>query len=63
MPNPEVVRIIDANLNRAREALRVIEDHARFALDDADAAATTKRLRHDLRRIIDALFDRERRTC
>ena len=46
-------RILDANLNRAREALRVIEDHARFALDDRDAASATKRLRHELRRIVD----------
>lgn len=44
----DVLRILDANLNRAREALRVIEDHARFALDDQDAAAAAKDLRHDL---------------
>ncbi len=49
------LRIIDANLNRAREALRVIEDHARFALDDSDAAGAAKRLRHNLKGIVDAL--------
>lgn len=49
------VRILDANLNRSREALRVIEDHARFALDDREAACATKHLRHDLRRIIGAV--------
>jgi thiamine-phosphate pyrophosphorylase len=43
-----VARIIDANLNRAREALRVLEDYARFALDDAGACALAKSLRHDL---------------
>ncbi len=45
----DVLRILDANVNRAREALRVIEDYARFALDDADAAAAAKRDRHALR--------------
>jgi thiamine-phosphate pyrophosphorylase len=51
---PSVLRILDASLNRAREALRVIEDHARFTLDDADAAERVKQARHDLRRIVDA---------
>lgn len=48
----EALRILDANVNRAREALRVIEDYARFALDDADAALAAKRCRHDLRRFV-----------
>ena len=43
----DVLRIIDANANRAREALRVVEDYARFALDDAGLCAELKRLRHD----------------
>ena len=47
--DPAVLRILDANLNRAREALRVIEDHARFACDDVAAAERTKGLRHALR--------------
>jgi thiamine-phosphate pyrophosphorylase len=42
------LRIIDANLNRAREALRVVEDYARFALDDQSLCASLKQLRHDL---------------
>jgi len=50
-----VCRILDANLNRAREALRVIEDYARFACDDADAAERVKYARHGLRRIVQAL--------
>ena len=37
--DPAVLRILDVNVNRSREALRVIEDYARFALDDLDAAA------------------------
>jgi thiamine-phosphate pyrophosphorylase len=41
-------RIIDANLNRAREALRVLEDLARFALNSPDVSARLKALRHGL---------------
>ncbi len=41
-------RILDANANRAREALRVLEDYARFVLDDAKISAELKTLRHDL---------------
>jgi thiamine-phosphate pyrophosphorylase len=42
------LRIIDANANRAREALRVLEDAARFGLDRADLCAQLKAARHDL---------------
>lgn len=41
-------RILDANLNRAREALRVLEEYARFGLDDAGLAGALKELRHEL---------------
>jgi thiamine-phosphate pyrophosphorylase len=41
-------RILDANANRAREALRVIEDYCRFSLDDAFLSLEAKQLRHDL---------------
>ena len=53
--NAETLRIVDVNVNRAREALRVIEDYARFALDDADAASAAKRCRHDLRQLVDTI--------
>lgn len=42
------LRTLDANLNRAREACRVLEDHARFSLNRADLAARVKAFRHDL---------------
>ena len=50
MPGPDhtAFRIIDANLNRAREALRVMEDYARFGLDDARLSAALKQARHAL---------------
>ncbi len=43
-----VARILDANANRAREALRVLEEHCRMVLDDADLTQRVKALRHDL---------------
>lgn len=42
------LRIIDANLNRAREALRVMEDFARLVLDDAGLSSEMKHARHAL---------------
>ena len=45
--NGAVLRILDANANRAREALRVVEDYARFALDDHTLCGALKQLRHD----------------
>jgi thiamine-phosphate pyrophosphorylase len=46
--SPAVARIIDANFNRARESLRVMEDYARFIQDDPAGCEAAKRLRHDL---------------
>ena len=45
---PSVLRIIDANANRAREAIRVMEEAARFVLDDPALTESLKQLRHDL---------------
>lgn len=44
-----MLRIIDANLNRAGEGLRVLEDVARFLLNDAPLSQELKALRHELR--------------
>lgn len=41
-------RIIDANGNRAREALRVMEEAARFIVESPAVAGELKQLRHDL---------------
>jgi thiamine-phosphate pyrophosphorylase len=43
-----LLRAIDANTNRAREALRVMEDVARFGLDDEALCGSLKAIRHDL---------------
>jgi thiamine-phosphate pyrophosphorylase len=42
------LRMLDAAANRANEGLRVIEDYARFALDDAHLTQCCKDLRHEL---------------
>ncbi len=41
-------RILDANLNRGLEGLRVVEEYLRFALEDDHLATHCKTLRHDL---------------
>lgn len=47
-------RIIDANLNRACEALRVLEEIARFLLEDKNISADLKNIRHTLNSLQDA---------
>ncbi len=42
------LRAMDAAANRAREGLRVIEDYARFVLDDGHLTLLCKQLRHDM---------------
>jgi thiamine-phosphate pyrophosphorylase len=53
--SPDLLRILDANANRAREALRVLEDYARFAVDDAPLTTELKNLRHDFAAALAAL--------
>lgn len=56
-----IYRIIDANLNRASEGLRVIEDGVRFVLDDRSFTEELKELRHSLAKIVEEtpVFSRE----
>jgi thiamine-phosphate pyrophosphorylase len=44
----QIMRIIDANLNRIGEGLRVLEEAARFVLDDDSLSEKLKGLRHQL---------------
>lgn len=46
MAKDKLLRIIDANLNRTREGLRVCEDITRFILCDKNAAKSLKAIRH-----------------
>lgn len=48
------LRMIDANLNRAREALRTLEDLARFVMEDADRSGQLKTIRHELGAVADS---------
>ncbi|MER3417165.1 MAG: thiamine phosphate synthase [Gemmataceae bacterium] len=48
----EVHRILDANANRAREALRVLEDYCRFGLDDPYLTGELKQMRHELTHVL-----------
>jgi thiamine-phosphate pyrophosphorylase len=49
------LRMIDANLNRCSEGLRVLEDVARFILNDAELCQQLRTLRHDLARETESL--------
>jgi thiamine-phosphate pyrophosphorylase len=53
----QLLRIIDANLNRAAEGLRVLEEVARMLLNDAGVSQQLKDVRHDLL-MVDAEFQR-----
>ncbi|MFA4905630.1 MAG: thiamine-phosphate pyrophosphorylase [Candidatus Margulisiibacteriota bacterium] len=50
----KVLRIIDVNMNRALEGLRVVEEIARFMIEDKRLTLTIKKLRGDLSKIIRA---------
>jgi thiamine-phosphate pyrophosphorylase len=49
----QVLRVMDAAANRAREGLRVVEDFVRFILDDSHLTDRLKRLRHRLTSALD----------
>ncbi len=44
----EILRIIDASLNRIGEGLRLLEDSARLMLNDATLTQQLKNMRHEL---------------
>lgn len=48
MIQKEIFRIIDANLNRSREGLRVCEEIARFALNSPGLTRELKAARHSV---------------
>lgn len=51
-----IYRIIDANINRAAEGIRVLEDLARFNFESSSITEKMRNLRHKLRKNI-AFFD------
>jgi len=57
-----VYRILDANFNRAREGLRVLEEYCRFVLDHSQLSKRLKALRHSLCQTM-AFLDPESLLC
>ncbi|MEE8317460.1 MAG: hypothetical protein V3S13_00955 [Candidatus Omnitrophota bacterium] len=55
--NQSIFQIIDSNLNRTREGLRVCEDIARFTITDRAVTRSLKSIRHAATR---ALLDSEK---
>ncbi len=53
-----VLRIIDANSNRAREGARVVEDVSRFILEDHCLASGWKNVRHRVSELASELGER-----
>lgn len=48
MNKRKLLRILDANLNRAREGLRVCEDISRFLMEEKSLTSSLKNLRHEI---------------
>jgi thiamine-phosphate pyrophosphorylase len=48
MNNQKIYQILDANLNRAKEGLRVVEEYYRFVLENKKMTKKIKDLRHDV---------------
>jgi len=46
----KIERLIDANLNRIREGIRVVEDINRFIYDDKSLSSKLKKMRHSLQK-------------
>lgn len=44
--SPEIYRVIDANLNRLKEGIRVVEDLQRYLLNNKELSQKLKHLRH-----------------
>lgn len=50
-------RILDANLNRATEAARILEEIARFLLEDKDLAEKLKNIRHRINSVQESSYN------
>ena len=55
MERERILRILDANANRAREGLRVVEDYCRFVLDDAELSSAIRNMRHGVTEQVNAI--------
>jgi hypothetical protein len=61
MADEKILRIVDVNSNRTREALRVIEDILRFSLGDRRLALSLKTERHKTAKYCDSILRRDMR--
>lgn len=53
-----IYRVLDANINRAKEGLRVCEEVTRFIIGDRNLTAVLKKLRHRIDTLVNKLPDR-----
>jgi hypothetical protein len=51
-----IYRIVDANLNRSKEGLRVVEDFLRFELENEKLSTDIKKMRHQIDEIARAIY-------
>jgi len=51
-------RVIDANLNRVKEGLRVTEEVARFIIDDRKLSSDLKKIRHEVDELAEKFFEK-----
>jgi len=59
----DLLRILDANANRAAEGLRAVEEYLRFVLDDRHLTQLCKELRHELSTTVADLWTEARRAA
>ena len=57
----EIIRVLDANANRASEGLRVVEEYFRFVRQDRYLSSESKQIRHELTSLM-AQFNVDLRT-
>jgi thiamine-phosphate pyrophosphorylase len=53
----KIYRIIDANINRAKEGIRVVEEICRFVLEDEKLTAKLKEIKHKITKLGNNLAD------
>jgi thiamine-phosphate pyrophosphorylase len=51
-----ILRLLDANLNRAREGVRVVEDTARFIWNEKKTYERLRALRHELHAVTSSAY-------
>lgn len=54
--DPKVARLLDANLNRAREGLRVVEDAARYQWDNSRLTKMIRDIRHRIGKVTEVRY-------